>query len=69
MPHGAAPGDRCEYRLPEGTVARHFVVPAGAWQRAKSLGGHTLVGCTVAPAFEFERFEILPEGEAPEDHL
>ena len=30
MPHGAAPGDRCEYRLPEGTVARHFVVPAGA---------------------------------------
>ena len=46
-----------------------FVVPAGAWQRAKSLGSHTLVGCTVAPAFEFERFEILPEGEAPEDHL
>ena len=30
VPHGAAPGDRCEYRLPEGTVARHFVVPAGA---------------------------------------
>jgi predicted cupin superfamily sugar epimerase len=33
------------------------VVPAGHWQRAQSLGGWTLVGCTVAPGFVFEGFE------------
>lgn len=35
-----------------------FVVPAGQWQQAKSLGAWTLVGCTVAPGFQFETFEI-----------
>jgi hypothetical protein len=35
-----------------------LVVPADAWQRARSLGDHTLVGCTVSPAFEFAGFEI-----------
>lgn len=34
------------------------VVPAGIWQTAKSLGAWTLVGCTVAPAFEFSGFEL-----------
>jgi hypothetical protein len=33
-------------------------VPAGVWQRARSLGPWTLVGCTVSPAFLFERFHI-----------
>ena len=41
------------------------VVPAGAWQSAQSLGDWTLVGCTVAPAFSFEAFELAPEGWAP----
>lgn len=36
------------------------VVPAGAWQQAQSLGAWTLVGCTVAPAFEFAGFEMAP---------
>ena len=36
------------------------VVPTGAWQAAESLGAWTLVGCTVAPAFEFEGFELAP---------
>jgi predicted cupin superfamily sugar epimerase len=36
------------------------VVPRGAWQSAKSLGEWTLVGCTVAPGFEFEHFELAP---------
>jgi hypothetical protein len=35
-----------------------FVVAAHAWQRARSLGEHTLVGCTVSPAFEFAGFEL-----------
>ena len=38
-----------------------LVVPPGAWQSARSLGAWTLVGCTVSPAFEFERFELDPE--------
>ncbi|MBM3550780.1 MAG: cupin domain-containing protein [Alphaproteobacteria bacterium] len=36
------------------------IVPAGVWQSAKSLGAWTLVGCTVAPAFEFAKFELAP---------
>lgn len=42
------------------------VVPAHAWQSAKSLGDWTLVGCTVSPAFEFEGFEMAPDGWEPE---
>ncbi len=38
-------------------------VPAGAWQSAKSLGEWTLVGCTVAPGFLFDRFEMAAQGE------
>jgi len=41
------------------------VVPAGAWQAARSLGAWTLVGCTVAPAFTFEGFELAPSGWEP----
>ncbi len=41
------------------------IVPAGAWQSARPLGAWTLVGCTVAPAFEFEGFELAPEGWEP----
>jgi hypothetical protein len=38
-----------------------IVVPAHHWQSARSLGSFTLAGCTVAPGFEFERFELGPE--------
>ena len=41
------------------------VVPAGAWQQAVSLGAWTLVGCTVAPGFDFTGFEMAPEGFDP----
>ncbi|MGE5511737.1 MAG: cupin domain-containing protein [Bacteroidota bacterium] len=41
------------------------IVPAGHWQRARSLGEWTLVGCTVAPAFEFSTFEIAQPGFDP----
>ena len=37
------------------------VVPAGAWQSARALGEWTLVGCTVAPPFIFEAFDLAPE--------
>ncbi|WP_299817981.1 cupin domain-containing protein [uncultured Roseibium sp.] len=41
------------------------VVPRDAWQQARSLGSWTLVGCTVAPGFQFEGFEMAPEGWEP----
>ncbi len=41
------------------------VVEAGQWQSAESLGEWTLVGCTVAPGFEFAGFEMAPPGWAP----
>ncbi len=41
------------------------VVPTGIWQSAESLGEWTLVGCTVAPGFEFSGFELAPEGWSP----
>jgi predicted cupin superfamily sugar epimerase len=34
------------------------VVPAGVWQAAEPEGGSVLCGCTVAPGFEFEDFEL-----------
>ncbi len=41
------------------------VVPAGDWQSAVSLGAWTLVGCTVAPGFEFDRFVLAPAEWSP----
>lgn len=41
------------------------MVPVHAWQSARSLGAWTLVGCTVAPGFQFEGFELAPEGWEP----
>jgi uncharacterized protein len=43
----------------------HGVVPAHAWQRARSTGTWSLVGCAVAPAFTFAGFRIAPPGFDP----
>ena len=42
-----------------------IVVPAGCWQTATSLGEYTLVGCTVAPGFDFSKFEMAPKDWRP----
>jgi uncharacterized protein len=65
---------------PPGGVVRHrlgdaiqdgerpqVTVPASTWQSARSLGPWTLVGCTVAPAFSFDGFELAPDGWEPRD--
>lgn len=41
------------------------MVPPRAWQAAESSGDWTLVGCTVAPGFEFAKFELAPTGWEP----
>lgn len=38
------------------------IVPAHVWQSARPLGRFALVGCTVAPGFEFSGFELAPDG-------
>ena len=45
--------------------APQVVVPPHAWQAARSLGEYTLVGCTVAPGFEFAHFEMAEDGFEP----
>ena len=42
------------------------VVPAHAWQAAEGLGDWTLVGCTVAPSFEWAGFELAPKDWTPD---
>jgi hypothetical protein len=42
-----------------------IAVPRSVWQAARSLGAWTLVGCTVAPAFEYAGFEMAPPGWQP----
>jgi predicted cupin superfamily sugar epimerase len=42
-----------------------LIVPKNVWQSAHPLGRYTLVGCTVAPAFEFEGFEMAPPNWRP----
>jgi predicted cupin superfamily sugar epimerase len=43
-----------------------LIVPKGVWQAAEPLGAFTLVGCTVAPGFDFAGFEMAPKGWKPE---
>jgi predicted cupin superfamily sugar epimerase len=61
-------GDRREVRLGADLAAGECpqaVVPAGAWQQAASRGEWTLVGCTVAPGFQFAGFELAAPGFEP----
>jgi hypothetical protein len=43
------------------------VVPRHAWQSAKGAGPWTLVGCTVAPGFQFSGFELAPPDWTPRE--
>jgi len=41
------------------------IVPPHTWQSAESTGDWTLVGCTVAPGFDFAKFELAPKDWEP----
>lgn len=47
-------------QLDDPSAAFQWVVPAGCWFAAEREGtqGFSLVGCTVAPGFEFDSFEL-----------
>jgi len=54
-------GERYEILLgPDAEQGERFqaVVPAGCWFGAEPSGGYSLVGCTLAPGFEFSDFEM-----------
>ena len=48
-----------------GGMVLQIVVPKGHWQAAEPTGDFTLVGCTVAPGFQFEGFELAAPGWQP----
>jgi uncharacterized protein len=50
--------------LASGERPQAIVAPHG-WQQAQSMGDWTLVGCTVAPGFDFAGFEMAPPGWQP----
>ena len=63
-----ADGDRRSVRLGPDLAAGEVpqaVVPPRAWQAAESNGDWTLVGCTVAPGFDFATFELAPKDWMP----
>jgi predicted cupin superfamily sugar epimerase len=60
-----SPDGRSTERQVLGQSCPQRVVPRGAWQSARSLGDFTLCGCTVAPPFAFEKFELAPKGWCP----
>ena len=63
----APDGEQSAIRLgnqPEQGETIQGVVPAGSWFAAEPKGnGYALVGCTVAPGFDFNDFELADQHE------
>ncbi len=38
------------------------IIPPDHWQKATCTGDYTLVGCTVSPGFQFDRFTLAEPG-------
>jgi hypothetical protein len=45
------------------------VVPAGMWQAAEPIDDTVLVGCSVAPGFEFSDFQLMAADSADAKRL
>ena len=43
----------------------HLIIKAGTWFSMKSNGIFSLIGCTVAPAFDYKDFELAPPKWSP----
>ena len=43
----------------------HLIIKAGSWFSMKSNGNFSLIGCTVAPGFEYSDFELAPKNWEP----
>ena len=62
--HGAVTEGRLGCDVARGERPQ-LVVPAGSWQTAGPVGGWALVGCTMAPGFRVEGWELAPPGWEP----
>ncbi|MGB2426403.1 MAG: cupin domain-containing protein [Alteromonas sp.] len=40
------------------------IIPAGHWQAAESSGDYSLVGCSVAPGFDFADFSFMQDSQS-----
>ena len=45
----------------------HYTINAGTWFTMKSAGNYSLIGCTVAPAFDYKDFELAAPGWSPKN--
>jgi uncharacterized protein len=58
----AETGEYTRITLSDAETRYCAVVPVGTWQAAEPLHGDVLVGCTVAPGFDFADFQLLTPG-------
>ena len=43
----------------------HYVIKGGTWFSMKSKGKYSLIGCAVAPPFDYKDLEIAPKNWKP----
>lgn len=70
-PDGALVTHRLGNPLAQPGAVFQAVVPAGCWfaaERVPGAAGYALVGCTVAPGFEFSEFELADVAQLLSSH-
>ena len=60
---------RVELGRAEGQRRPLHVVPRGVWQASRPLGEYSLIGCTVAPGFDFADFRFVSDLGDHERHF
>ena len=60
---------RVELGRAEGERRPLHVVPRGVWQASRPLGEYSLIGCTVAPGFDFADFRFVSDLGDHERHF
>ena len=60
---------RIELGPAEGARRPLHVVPRGVWQASRPLGAYSLIGCTVAPGFDFADFRFVGDLADHERHF
>jgi predicted cupin superfamily sugar epimerase len=60
---------RIELGSADGERRPLHVVPRGVWQASRPLGAYSLVGCTVAPGFDFADFRFVADLPGHERHF
>ena len=64
---GAVPGPNGGYVVIRETNKFNYTVKSGIWFAMKSCGEYSLIGCTVAPAFDYKDFELAPPDWKPKN--